>query len=288
MDVRKIPIIYETMGEVARLGLFSDAHIDPEGENKKLKADLKTAADEGCRLHLGGDQGDNIIPADRKRYSRGKDRGDYDAKLNIAVDAQFEIFRPYVDIIDRIGTGNHEESILKHHSYDMTRGLVSLLNHHRNKKLPPIMQGGYRGFVRYHFRGASGGGGCSWVMFQHHGAGGGAYVTGGAIDLNRIASGFGADLYWVGHKHDATIRQTVRPEINDAGNLVLRNLYGILTPGYHESITDDTASIDEYGHVIEYSERFYGGKPQGWGCVTLSIHGENGTKRVFTRVENRG
>ena len=165
---------YRGGDNVKVLALLSDLHLDAEDHDReRLHRDLETASRFGARISINGDLHDLILPGDLKRYTRGTDTYDMDAQLNAITDLGYETLRPYVDLIDVISPGNHETAVLKHHHYDITRGVITLLNRDRTKSLPPIHHGGYKGFQRYVYNHAGAGvGSLTFDVFRFHGAAG--------------------------------------------------------------------------------------------------------------------
>ena len=256
------------------LCLMSDLHIEAaDHDAEAFKNDLDTAARHGAHLSINGDLVDLILPSDRKRHHPSVARQEHDAIINRTTELAFEVLRPYVDLIDVISVGNHELATLKHHHYDITRAVITLLNQHRDPKLKPIHQGDYRGFQRYVFY---------WSekpnaratrhldIFRHHGRGGGAPVTKGMIDFNRIRSTFSADLYWIGHKHQA-IQDNGLVEIGlgPKGKLYHRPQRAVQTPGYKRPFRQ--SNPDAYGADSDFSDQFYTTSAQGCSWVIVDL-----------------
>lgn len=229
---------------------------------------MKEATDKGADILFGGDIIDGIYTGD-PRYARSRDKGDYDAKLNIATEYIYELLRPFVNNIVRIPAGNHEESVLKHYHYDVTRGIITLLNKDRDKKLQPIYQGGYRGLISYRFKYVSGPATLQYNIYQHHGNGSGG-KNGGMLKLNDLmASVEGIDLVAQGHIHRATVHDGFpKIRITKSGELAYRLVKGIVSPGHHHSLIEDNL---KYGHSLIYEDKFSSPTPQGYGEVELTF-----------------
>lgn len=279
MDIRVIDDNW-TNGSKKYICLFPDSHIDPEGDNTRLVADLSEAVDRGADILFGGDIIDGIYTGD-PRYARSRDKGDYDAKLNMATEYIYELLRPFVNNIVRIPAGNHEESVLKHYHYDVTRGIITLLNRDRDKKKYPIIQGGYRGLINYRFRHKkSGGAVLQYTIYQHHGTGSGG-KNGGMLKLNDlIASVEGVDLVAQGHIHRATVHDGVpKLRVTRDGRLSYRLVKGIVSPGHHRSLIEDQL---ENGHSLIYEDKFSTPTPQGYGEIELTF--KNG--KIDAQIRN--
>jgi hypothetical protein len=110
----------------------------------------------------------------------------------------FEPYRPYVRIL---GTGNHEMKWAKWNGFDPTAALIELLN--CDDDWPPIKHGGVSGWYRTRFRWGTSDRAPSvaHTLWYHHGSGGDAPVTKGAIEFSRMESRWQADCYTMGHKH---------------------------------------------------------------------------------------
>ena len=257
----------EYSGGALRIAFFSDLHIDSTGcDIEKLSNDLMAEKKAGARILINGDLVDGILPKDFKRYSRGGDRGGTDAKLNEIVDLCVAVLLPVADCIDVIGSGNHEESILKYHAFDITRAIIEQI---RLRTGHVIRQAGYRGFVKYEMQHTSGGNKRSKTIFMHHGKGGSAPVTKGMIDLARLYTQFGsADILWVGHKHtDITDRSSPSVELSHSGQLVTRDRVAFITPGYHKSI-----KMEEGPASCIFEDHFYGVNPTGYKAINWHLY----------------
>lgn len=251
-------------GNKIRIAFFSDLHIDSKAAKVgQLVADLNKEAAAGSRILINGDLIDGILPKDLKRYSRGGDRGGSDSALNEIVDTVVSVLAPVAGNIDVIGAGNHEMSIVKHHSFDIIRAVIERLRFQTGAE---IRQAGYRGFVKYEYQRESSGDKRALLIFMHHGKGGSAPVTKGMIDLARLYTQFGsADVLWVGHKHtDITDRSSPAIEINKYGKMIERDRVAFITPGYHGGIDcedDSEAANDIFG------DKFYGVNRNGYKTV---------------------
>lgn len=284
MDVFVKTLEYE-VGDTVRLGLFSDLHYFAHDQDEEaLKRDLDKAAGLGARMSFGGDLVDLILPGDRKRYypgvmkqlkreweDDGTEQPERQDLMNAQVEYLFEALRPYNELIDLIGAGNHETAALKYHNFDVLKSVAALLNRERRKGQPPVFVGDYRGFMRYKlvWKGAENTrylGTKQFDILRHHGKGGGAYVTKGIIDLQRLRGTFTADLYWTGHKHKGVHDPgMVEVKLGQTGKLIRRRQEGIQTPGYKGLLRDTK------GRAVHqsYEDQFYDVQSIGWGLVTL-------------------
>lgn len=246
MDIYRGRIHLEKSPGRAILCLMSDLHLDAEAHDRELLIrDLKTAQKIGARISINGDVFDGILPSDRKRYHRAVSSANEnrDDLINRMVFQAVDILKPYADQIDMISPGNHERSLLKYHHTDVTAMIVWALNQSRSPDLPPIHQGSYRGFQQYvlAFTKQSN---SVFTIYRHHGRGGSAPVTGGALDLDRIRKDFEADLYWIGHKHQSIQRKFTRISMGSKGRLKVREQRAVMSAGYTRQIADEDPSLN--------------------------------------------
>jgi len=273
MDVYRRTIQMDGHRHQQVLCLMSDLHLDASDHDRALLiADLEHARALNARVSINGDIFDAILPSDRKRHhpavmAAAPDRDDL---LNQIVEYAVNVLAPYADLIDVISPGNHERSVLKHHHIDIVSMLVYALNQHLPEGAQRIHQGSYRGFQRYVFKG----GGTSkfsrsFTFFRHHGRGGGAPVTGGAIDLNRIRQDFDADLYWMGHKHQNIGRGFTRISMSTRDKIQVRKQRAVMSEGYKRQFADEDPGAD--GDIGDYGETFYAVSEQGAQWVLLEL-----------------
>lgn len=254
-------------GDTFKFGLISDPHIEPGGENLELKKALDKCREEKATVLFNGDLADFITVKD-PRYNKATDRAEMAAIINEQIESVVDFLSPYADIIELMGIGNHEDVLIKHYGIDPLRFILRDLNRMRKDKgLPPIHYGAYRGFIMYRFKYGSGNRSKSLRIFRHHGAGGSAPVTGGAIDLNRIMSGFDADVYWCGHKHQQTMRGVRYVSVNSAGAIVSSIKNAIMTPGFQAPYHED--DFNKTGGNSSFEDRFYNTNPTGWGWLVV-------------------
>jgi hypothetical protein len=254
---------------------MSDLHLDAADHDREaLLTDLKAARKLGARITINGDIFDAIMPSDRKRHHpKVSENNQRDDILNHLVNMAADILEPYADLIDVIAPGNHERAVLKYHHFDMISALISILNRARPKDMPPIHQGSYRGFQKYVWTFAKGKkqspGSRSLTLFRHHGRGGSAPVTGGAIDLYRLRQDFDADIYWIGHKHNQMYRKYTRVSLGPKGRLQVRPQRAVMSAGYKRQILEEDPEAD--GDVADFGEQFYSVSEQGAVWITVDV-----------------
>jgi hypothetical protein len=182
--------------------LCSDYHIGSANSNHDLIVkDLATIKLFGGKALVNGDVFDAICPTD-KRYDAGVLHPSLRGKKDLAaaiVDLAFNLLRPYADVIDVMGIGNHEEAWIKYNHGDPVRQLIERLN---NEAGADITHGGFWGYMNTTFD-------LKGVKFKPkhrllylHGTGGDSPVTKGTIDFNRKGRNWKYDLLTFGHKRN--------------------------------------------------------------------------------------
>jgi hypothetical protein len=167
-----------------------------------------------------------------------------------------EFYGPYAEHFLVIGQGNHETAVLNHNGTSLTSNLVHRLNSDYGGS---IHIGKYGGWVRFAFR-INKTKHYSSRLRYHHGYGGGAPVTRGAIQTNRQAVYQpDANIILNGHDHNGWIIPIARARLSD-GDIPYKDiLYFLRTPGYK----------DEYGDGSEGFRVEKGGDPKPQGCIWL-------------------
>jgi hypothetical protein len=191
-------------GSAVDLALLSDLHLGSSlTDYDALERELSDAKDREARILINGDVFDAILPSDHKRYSPDAVapwcRARKDA-LNCAVEYAVELLAPYVDLIDMVGTGNHDAEMEKRHAFDPVRALVKGLNRLASGD-HFVHQGGYTGLVEYRFRHPGHGRLKRYVLWYHHGAGKTGTLSSAVTSLSKKAQWVRADLLWEGHSH---------------------------------------------------------------------------------------
>jgi predicted phosphodiesterase len=266
--------VFETIApfEPRAVVITGDPHIGKHPETTELlRQDLEDAKARGDWIIVWGDVRQWITPNDRKRYS-AKEGDNRDALVNKWVNELVRFFEPFVDNIIAIKLGNHETSLIKHSNTDPIVMLVDRLNQLRSPDLQRIVYAGYTAWwlVRFINTNDTGQrvGSVSCKFWLHHGAGGSAPVTKGALDRARIQDAIiGADVYVIGHKHTAVSIPTQKEHCDDYGNVRRRTVDFIIVPGYSAWSQE---LPDEDGYNLDWSsETFYG--LESVGCVRIEM-----------------
>lgn len=187
----------------------------------------------------------------------------------VAESANF--LRPYRKQLVMFGRGNHDQSAVNHLGTDPVERLVQELRRDGGD----VIAGGYSGWVQMRFQ--VGGTYLGVTLYHYHGHGGGAPVTGGAIDLYRQAAHVDADIVWIGHKHQEQER-TLPTWYLTRNNLTpsKRERLAMMTPGY---VMDPGDGYD--GHMTKTA----GNQPRPVGQAWLEFRWARKTKRL--QVERR-
>lgn len=252
--------------EPATIACFTDLHIDaPDHDRDLLLRDLEKAKKLNARILIGSEIFSNILPKDLKRYTRGRDRHNIDAPINRAVKEAVDTLAPYVNLIDGIGIGNHDTAIIKYHGFDPALSVIERLMMKRDDNLPRIIHMGYTGMFQIVFE--NGHHRAKDIWWYHHGKGGGAPVTKGMIDINRICQSWFADVYWLGHKHTSISDNSLRMGyLNKEGTLETKQRVAFYTAGYKGKL--EPAEYDKDGYILNWGEEnFYGLEGQGNALV---------------------
>lgn len=255
--------------------LRADSHHDSIHCNQNLeRRHLEEAKRKNALILDGGDlflfdamQG----PGD-KRSSKRELREEYktDKYFDALVDHAARFYGHYSANWVLMGLGNHETAVIKYHNTDLTERLCERLRHEFKS---PVMKGSYENYVRFDFRGNATK--RTKVLYHHHGYGGGARVTKGVIDFQRIFVEIPtADFLFMGHIHNENIFTVPCEELTVENNRRKRKRYGIRVAGYK----------DEHGKGGWHDERGHGVRPLGgawirffWDRVESRI-----TEEVFT------
>ena len=268
MDVYESRFDYSKQ-KAFNFAFFSDLHLESKTHNRtQLDKDIKEAIEAGCRIYIGGDICEAIMPGDLKRYTRGRDSIDADAQLNEITRICFEWMRPYANFIDWIGIGNHEEAALKHSHYDITLGVITLLNMERDKNLQPIHHGGYKSFIRWRFEHGENSRTRTVTALHFHGTGGGAPVTKGMIDINRLRCDYEADIFWIGHKHTEITDKPQRICLDTSGRIIAREQRAFFTAGYQDCYEQDDYSD---GYKISFADRMLSATSIGFAMLEVRL-----------------
>lgn len=231
--------------------LCSDLHFGNKGQNRKaLKQDFDKARELGAHIYINGDWGDFILSGDRKRYTPSSDAYGTDNNVNMTINDAYDFLSEYVDLIQLIGTGNHEVSCQRYNNFDPTQQLIYSLNKTHKTQ---IQHGQYCGFITLRYEHGNNRSVKSRKIFYNHGQGGTSEVTKGTIDINRHLTSKMCDILWLGHKHTKVLLPC-EPllDVDQNGNIYSRERVGIITGAYLNVFGQYDAM--KKGYIINYGE----------------------------------
>jgi len=255
---------FESMaaGDVTWVLLRSDAHHDSPYCNRKLERQhLELAKERNALIFDAGDTFDamqgKFDPRRTMEDVREEDRcADYYGSI---VTHAAENYLPFAKNWVMFGKGNHETAVLDKANTDLISNLVYRLNSESGSN---IVAGGYGGWVRLMLKFNSTKA-KTYRMKYHHGSGGSAPVTRGAIQTNRQAVFEpDADIVWNGHNHQGYTIPIARERLSRTGKVSTDIVWFIRTPGYK----DEWTNVDN-----SYGVRMNSG-PTPQGCAWLKFY----------------
>lgn len=241
-----------------------DIHWDnPHCNRDLLKKHLDMAVEKGARIIMPGDTFCLMQGAYDPRKQKSDIRPEHNVNhyLDAVVGGAAEWFAPYQPYIDVVGLGNHETSVLKRQETDIIARFVQALNlgaktDHR------VMAGGYGGWYTVQF--ALGGTRKSYRIKYFHGSGGGAPVTKGTIQHNRMSTQVeGADCVVMGHVHNDYVLTYSKEYLDHDFKPVTRDVLMIRCSTYKDEYAD--------GHEGWHVERGGGPRPLGGQFLCLNV-----------------
>ena len=262
-------IEYKTEQNPVILCLMSDLHIGGlHVDYKLIDKELADAKKRGAKILINGDVFDAVLPGDRKRYRANNlhprlyEAGD--DMLGESIRWAYEILAPYKDDIIMIGDGNHDDAVARYHHIEPVKHLVVMLNGADGK----IQYGGYHGFIHVQLHPYSDTHYGHYVIHYHHGAGGAAPVTKGAITFSRAAMWIeGADAIWRGHTHHRQAGRDNKITFNKSvvvpeNRVMTRDVLTLRTGSYFDTYVGTTSEqLLKHGRKDSYAAL--------WDCPTL-------------------
>jgi predicted phosphodiesterase len=278
MEIKKISrnLHQINLGQTeSKIALLSDIHWDnPKCDREKLKRHLDYCVEQELPIFINGDffcmmQGKYDPRRSKKDVLPEHNKANY---IDAVIEDAVEWWTPYANLLTVIGYGNHETAIIKNLETDPLQRFVDLLNY-TNKT--SVYTGGYGGWLVIKKQLET-----NTFMTKNlkymHGAGGGAVVTKGAINLTRALELYeNMDVFVMGHIHENASR-------NDARDTIQYN------PGKHfHELVQKQIHLAIVGCYKEEYEDGFGGwhvergapiKPTGGRILTLEgrrIRGKN-------------
>ena len=254
--------------------LISDIHFDAKGCNRKLiRKHLEQARVRNAPVFIFGDlldlmQGKND-PRGAKHDLRPEYAMDDDYLGNVCEDAA-DFLAPYAENIALISMGNHEFEYRRRHEIDP---LTIVATHLKIKTGVSPIVGPYTGWIQFKTKYANGGRRKTINMKYHHGVGGNAPVTKGAIQSNRSAVMWpNADIIVRGHIHNRFAMHMPVETISSHGRIMTDQERVYLQTGCYVSDIDDGNS---------WSSRKGFGTP-AMGCYWLRVYNDNLSNDIVT------
>jgi len=206
-----------------------------------------------------------------KRKSAGGLRPEHSGEdyFDAVPDTAVDFFKPYAQQFAVIGYGNHETAIIKHHQTDILARFVYRLNKEAGSN---VQVGGYGGYVKLVFREPKAQRtSASKLVKYFHGAGGGAEMSFGTLNVKRRASVMpDADIVVSGHIHNKFVVEMARERITSQGRIYLDKQLHVQVGSYKE----------EYGTGSKgwHVERGAPPKPLGGFWLRFSSSVEDGNR----------
>jgi len=200
---------------------LGDIHKGHVGHDKlTLKKTVAAIADNPLAYWIGmGDYGEYIDwldkrfdPSNVSRDMRVYEFRDVAQALNRVITKDLD---PIKDKCLGIGRGNHEKAYTDRKSFDPA---ADLADRFKAKYL------GYEALTRISVKGPDGRRRYSFVVYTHHGYGGGKKPGSHANNLNDMILGYDADLYIMGHDHRIITMKAARQYLNTSGKLITKEI----------------------------------------------------------------
>lgn len=252
--------------------LTGDIHWDsPECYLRLLHKHLREAKDRGALWIDNGDFFEAISSRDDSRGSKGtlEEKHSKVNYLDRLVDDGVEEFRPYLDSLVYMGTGNHDQAITIRRETDILQRFVDKANDLRGKALPSIHRAQYTGWIRFQFALPNGSSRLSHAMKLEHGTGGNSPVTKGTIQAQRrSARTEGATFFVSSHIHEQWQLSGPVETLNaSTGRVEQRNVKHIQLGSYRRDFRTDGVGT----WIMQRS-----GNPKPIGGTWLRFYSPNG------------
>lgn len=266
----------DSESEKKRILLISDLHLDnPKCNRKLLKKHLRQAQETEASVMMFGDifcamQGVKDRRGSKSQLKASQLEGPY---FDNIVEEAAEFFLPFVDVIDFMSYGNHETAIIRHNEIDLLKALKLRLDQAKENR--ELMLGGYGGWIRLmmttnnHRR-------QSIRLKYFHGSGGNSPVTKGAIQQQRAAATFAADILVMGHNHQRQATVFPREVLSDSGKIKLVDQVHLRCATYKNAYNDGA-----FGWEVE---KGFGPSPLGGWWLDLKFD-RKGMRFTYTPTD---
>lgn len=247
--------------------LTADRHWDnPHSDQEMQIKHLKQAVDREAGVLDFGDFFCAMQGKYDKRSSKACLRPEHqtDDYLDALVDTGIDFLSPYAGNLIRISRGNHETSIQTKLETDLIRRLCNGLNRSTGSK---IHDGGYSGWIQFHFIDLVTKKKDVVNLWYIHGYGGGGPVTKGTIQSARRAAYISnAQIIVTGHVHEEWNLTVPKIELRPDGTINRFDQVHIQIPTYK----------DEYGNGKGGWSIECGHPPKPIGAKWLRFRNEEG------------
>lgn len=237
-----------------------------------------------------GDYCEFINRNDRRRFKQSQLakwlQGPIDDLAGAQVDYAVEQLKPLAEAgrIIGLGQGNHDDDILRHSERDVYRNIVEKL-----KDASPNPEDklglGYQGMIhltmfrKRHPRATSGSVKTDiwkFVIYMHHGYGGGRLPGGHALSLGRVFTTYDCDLAIMGHRHVLQDVSLSALTVNSAGTIMERQRVAAFCSGFKKAFATET---NGEACNAQYEEK--AGYPPGpRGTYTFTLNPQDRTIKV--------
>ena len=231
-------LYYPSRSDHFNLWHLTDWHVGAKAFDEKLfRQHVKLIADDPMARWIGGgDFIDAITHVGDKRYNPeglAEWALGHNDVMGTQVDYAVDLVKGIAHKCVGLGTGNHEFQADKYYGRQIYWEIVVKIAQHA-RMLPETLAYGIQGFILLNFRRGtvkSHGNNWQFVIYAHHGFGGGRLPGGHALTLHRTLSDYHCDLALMGHRH---VLQIVPKTITVPGGLTAksRQAYGIFMPSY--------------------------------------------------------
>lgn len=183
------------IGHILKVLNISDVHLDSKSCNKEL---LKKHCEQADYIKIYGDLFDLMQGKHDKRRSNSEMKDIYlkSNYIDQVVKDAVDFFKPYAKKLIFVSLGNHETSVIANAGTNPISAFCLLMRMEGS----PVIEGTYQGFITDRF--IQGNSMYSFITAYHHGYGGNAKKTEGALEMEEDKAKYpNADLVVKGHNH---------------------------------------------------------------------------------------
>ena len=235
--------------------LQSDIHVgSSHSDLEHVREELQWARRNNARVLVNGDMLDGVYSGDKRfRPSCLKpDLAHRDDVLDAELDMAFQLYRPYADLLDMCGLGNHEDHLVRLGHTDPILRLVQRLNDDLKCQgsKHQISYGGYAGMILYQMPQGN-----RLNLAYHHGWGKGAALSSSLAQFKSLDYLEDIDVYWLGHLHSRLNSQVFRVKPPAEGwEPVVREVRYVRTGAYiHSAQGQSPEHITGNGRKTNYA-----------------------------------